>query len=182
LNLLINQSTNLIGSLNINFTNGSTLKIDDTFTIRFSIRYDYNTASQGQSIYYNSYYGNLIVFPNRVITNNGTYQAYLNGALNTNTTYSYVDATICPSGRYIWGENYANTQAINGSNFATNPVFLTFENQASTTITFNLPFTATGTSVCTLSVYLELINNCNSTQTTISTSGSGFFDTVQKTF
>ena len=85
---MLNQSTNLIGNLNINFTNGSTLKFDDTFTIRFSIRYDYNTASQGQSIYYNSYYGNLMVFQNRVITNNGTYQAYLNGALNTNTTYS----------------------------------------------------------------------------------------------
>ena len=48
-------STTPIGNLNINFTNGSTLKVNDSITIRFSIRYDYYDASSTtQSKYYNS--------------------------------------------------------------------------------------------------------------------------------
>ena len=50
------------------------------------------------------------------------------------------------------------------------------------TITNTLSNISWTLSNCSLSVYLELINNNNSTLTTITTSGSSFFDSVQKTF
>ena len=119
-------TTTPIGNLNINFTNGSTLKVNDSITIRFWIRYDYNnTSSTAQSIYYNSYYGNLIIYPNRVITNTSSVPVYLSGSLNGQTGYSYTNATFAPSGRYIWTENYASTQAIDSLNNNPNPVIIT---------------------------------------------------------
>ena len=168
--------------MTINWTNGSLLKINDTFTIRFNIRYDYDTNSSGRSLYYGSYSGNLIVFPYRVINNIGSVQVYLNGSINSNTAYNYVDATVCPSGRYIWTENYANTQLINNANTNLSPIYLSFVNQSSMTFNFTLPYGISGNSSCDFLVFLELINNCNPTQTTITTSGSSFFDSVQKTF
>ena len=50
------------------------------------------------------------------------------------------------------------------------------------TITNTLSNISWTLSNCSLSVYLELINNNNSTLTTITTSGSSFFDSVNKTF
>jgi len=178
-------TTTPIGNLNINFTNGSSLKINDSITIRFSIRYDYNnTSSTAQSIYYNSYYGNLIIFPNRVITNTSSVPVYLSGSLNGQTSYTYNNATFAPSGRYIWSENYASTQAIDSLNNNPNPVIITSVLQSQLSLQFNMPYNTTSVpnSNCALSVYLELINNNNSTLTTITTSGSSFFDSVQKTF
>ena len=178
-------TTTPIGNLNINFTNGSSLKINDSITIRFSIRYDYNdTSSTAQSTYYNSYYGNLIIFPNRVITNTSSVPVYLSGSLNGQTSYTYNNATFAPSGRYIWTENYSNTQAIDSLNNNPNPVIITTVLQSQLTLQFNMPFNTTSVpnSNCSLSVYLELINNNFSTLTTITTTGSSFFDSVQKTF
>ena len=135
-------------------------------------------------IYYNSYYGNLIIFPNRVITNTGSVPVYLSGSLNGQTGYTYNNATFAPSGRYIWTENYSNTQAIDLLNYNPNPIIITSVSQSQLSLQFNMPYNTTSVpnSNCSLSVYLELINNCNSTQTTISTSGSSFFDSVQKDF
>ena len=178
-------TTNPIGNLNINFTNGSTLKINDSITIRFSIRYDYNdTSSTAQSTYYNSYYGNLIIYPNRVITNTSSVPVYLNGSLNGQTSYTYNNATFAPNGRYIWTENYSNTQIIDSLNNNPNPIIITSILQSQLTLQFNIPYNTTSVplSNCSLSVYLELINNNNSTLTTITTSGSSFFDSVQKNF
>ena len=119
-------STTPIGNLNINFTNGSTLKTNDSITIRFSIRYDYYDAdATTQSKYYNSYYGNLIIFPNRVITNSASVPVYLSGSLNGQTGYSYTAAIFAPTGRYIWTENYASTQAIDSLNNNPNPIIIT---------------------------------------------------------
>ena len=178
-------TTTPIGNLNINFTNGSTLKVNDSITIRFSIRYDYNdVSSTAQSIYFNSFYGNLIIFPNRVITNTSSVPVYLNGSLNAQTSYTYNNATFAPNGRYIWSENYSNTQIIDSLNNNPNPIIITSILQSQLTLQFNMPYNTSTVplSNCSLSVYLELINNNNSTLTTITTSGSSFFDSVQKTF
>ena len=177
-------TTTPIGNLTINFTNGASLKINDSFTIRFSIRYDYNDASStAQSLFLNTYYGNLIVYPNRVITNSGSVPAYLNGTLNGSTAYTYNNATFAPNGRYFWTENYSSSLITDATNNNPNPISITTINQTSLTLVFSLPYNSTGVpnSNCSLSVFLELINNCNPTQTTITTTAT-FFDSVQKTF
>jgi len=166
-----------MASVFVNF-NGSAVTVNDNFTLRFSIRYDYNTDIVGQSLYYNSYYGNLVVFPNRVITNNSV--ILLSGSINGNTTYTYNDATYAPSGRYIWTENYSNTQLTNPLNYTVNPVVLTTTNLTQLKFSFVTPYTAGASSICALSVSLELINSSTSTLT-ISSTTSGF-TTINKNF
>jgi len=166
-----------MASVFVNF-NGSAVTVNDNFTLRFSIRYDYNTDIVGQSLYYNSYYGNLVVFPNRVITNNSV--ILLSGSINGNTTYTYNDATYAPTGRYIWTENYSNTQLTNPLNYTVNPVVLSTTNLTQLKFSFVTPYTAGASSICALSVSLELINSSTSTLT-ISSTTSGF-TTINKNF
>jgi len=169
--------TTPMASVFVNF-NGSAVTVNDNFTLRFSIRYDYNTDIVGQSLYYNSYYGNLVVFPNRLITNNSV--ILLSGSINGNTTYTYNDATYAPTGRYIWTENYSNTQLINSLNYTVNPVVLSTTNLTQLKFSFVTPYTAGASSICALSVSLELINSSTSTLT-ISSTTSGF-TTINKNF
>ena len=70
---------------------------------------------------------------------------------------------------------------VNASNSNVGYVYLTTINQSSLDINFGLPFIVSGVNTYTLSVYLELINNCGS-NTTVTTSRSSFFDSVIKTF
>lgn len=171
--------TNPMGVININF-NGSAVNINDSFTIRYSIRYDYDTSSTGQSLYYLSYYGNMVVYPRRVITNGGGVTVLLNGSLNGSSSYTYQDATAAPFGRYIWTENYSTTSISNPLNTAFTPVGLTFTDQTVVTFTFNTPYTPPASSSCSLSVSMELINSCNN-NLIISSSNSNFTN-VNKNF
>jgi len=168
------------GTVNITFTGGSAVSINDSFTLRYTIRYDYNTTGIGQSIYYKSYYGNMTVWPNRVISNSGGVPVLLNGSIAGNTQYEYVNATNAPNGRYIWTENYSNTQKIDSLNDVTTPVGLTFFFQAQMSLLFNVPYVAPLSSSCSLSVSLELINTCSSLLG-ISVASSGFSN-VNKNF
>ena len=79
---------------------------------------------------------------------------------------------------------YSNAQAIDSLNTNPNPIIITSVSQSQLSLQFNMPYNTTTVpnSNCSLSVYLELINNNNSTLTTITSSGSTFFDSVQKTF
>lgn len=177
----LNQQPTVSGTatLNINF-NGSVANINDSFIIRYTIRYDFNTSSTGQSLYYMSYYGNMTVWPRRVITNNGSVSVLLNGSINGNTSYTYNDATKAPLGRYIWVENYSNTQVTNPLNFANDPVGLSFFDQTQMSFLFSVPYVAPASSSCSLGVSFELINTCSSTLT-ISAASIGFSN-VNKNF
>jgi hypothetical protein len=169
----------LMGIININF-NGSVVNVNDTFTIRYSIRYDYNTTATTQSIYYLSYYGNMMVFPRRVVTNGGIDSVLLNGSMAGNSTYIYNDATVAPLGRYIWTENYVTTSKIDSLNNIFTPVILTFTDQAAIKFNVNTPYTPPATSSCSLSVSLEIINSCNNNLILSSTNSS--FTNVTKNF
>lgn len=171
------------GTIPINFTNGSTLPTNSNFTIRYSIRYDFNiTSSTAQSNLFYSAYGNLNIYPNRVSTNTLAVPVFLNGSLNGSLAYGYSDVTVAPRGRYIWTENFSNPEILDGTNRNDNPVFITSVNQASLTLNLGLPYqglTAPSNN-CAISVYLELINDC--TGTTITTGSTTFFDSIEKNF
>jgi hypothetical protein len=171
------------GTIPINFTNGATLRTNDVFTIRYSIRYDFNiTSSTSQSNLFYSAYGNLNIYPHRVSTNTLAVPVYLNGSLNGSSAYGYQDATVAPRGRYIWTENFSNPELLNVSNKNDNPIFITSVNQTSLTLNLGLPYqglTAPSNN-CSISVYLELINTCSGT--TITTGNTTFFDSIVKNF
>jgi len=177
----LNQQPTVSGTatLNINF-NGSVANINDSFLLRYTIRYDFNTSSTGQSLYYISYYGNMTVWPRRVVTNNGAVPVLLDGSISGNTSYTYNNATNAPLGRYIWVENYSNTQLTNPLNFTNNPVQLTFFDQTQVSFLFQEPYSAPASSSCSLGVSFELINTCSSTLT-ISAASIGFSN-VNKNF
>ena len=171
------------GTIPINFTNGSTLPTNSNFTIRYSIRYDFNiTSSTAQSNLFYSAYGDLNIYPNRVSTNTSAIPVFLNGSLNGSSAYGYSDVTVAPRGRYIWTENFSNPEILDGSNKNDNPVFITSVNQASLTLNLGLPYQGTlaPSNNCAISVYLELINDC--TGTTITTGTTSFFDSIEKNF
>lgn len=170
--------TNPLGVINVNF-NGSAVNINDNFTLRYSIRYDYDTTTTGQSLYYLSYYGNMVVFPRRVITNNLS-NVLLDGSISGNTTYQYNDATNAPLGRYVWTENYVTTNRQDPLNFATQPVRITFTDQTQIKFTFNAPYSPPATSTCVLAVSFEMINSCASVLTITSTNTN--FSNVTKNF
>lgn len=171
------------GTIPINFTNGATLRTNDVFTIRYSIRYDFNiTSSTAQSNLFYSAYGNLNIYPHRVSTNTLTVPVFLNGSLNGSSAYGYQDATVAPRGRYIWTENFSNPEILDGTNRNVNPIFITSVNQTSLTLNLGLPYqgiTAPSNN-CSISVYLELINTCSGT--TISTGNTAYFDSIVKNF
>ena len=171
--------SSLMGIVNINF-NGSAVNVNDSFTIRYSIRYDYNTTSTGQSLYYLSYYGNMVVFPFRVVTNGGIDSVLLNGSMGGNSTYIYNDPSVAPNGRYIWTENYVTTSKTDTLNNIFTPVILTFTNQAAIKFNLNTPYTPPASSSCSLSVSLEIINSCNNNLVLSSTNSS--FTNVNKNF
>jgi hypothetical protein len=159
------------------------LKSNDSFTIRFSIRYDFNiTSATAQSDLFYAAYGNLNVYPHRVSTNTLALPVYLNGNINGSSSYTYTDPTFAPRGRYIWTENFSNPEILSGSNPQPNPVYITSVNQASLTLNIALPYNTAlaPTSNCSLAVYLELINTC--TGTTITTGTTTFFDSIVKNF
>lgn len=171
------------GTIPINFTNGASLPINSNFTIRFSIRYDFNiTSSTAQSNLFYSAYGNLNIYPNRVSTNTLAVPVYLNGSLNGSSTYGYSDVTVAPRGRYIWTENFSNPEILDGTNRNFNPIFITSVNQASLTLNLGLPYQGTlaPTNNCAISIYLELINDC--VNTAVSTGSTTFFDSIEKNF
>jgi hypothetical protein len=122
----------------------------------------------------------MTVWPRRVITNNGSVPVLLDGSINGNTSYTYNNATNAPFGRYIWVENYSNTQVTNPLNFANDPVGLSFFDQTQMSFLFSVPYVAPASSSCSLGVSFELINTCSSTLT-ISAASIGFSN-VNKNF
>lgn len=189
-NPVIPLATTTIGNLTINFTNGSTLKINDSVNIRFSIRFDYNiTSSTAQSLYYNTFYGNLIIYPNRIQTNTAVNPVdanpvYLNGSFFGSTAYTYSNVSLAPSGRWTWTDNYTNSALNDPTNQNPQMIVITSLSQASITLNYYMPYnTATATvSNCSLSTYLEVVNDNNSANTIVSTSGGVMFDSVKKNF
>jgi hypothetical protein len=178
-----------MGNISLNFSNNTgsgTLTINDSVTVRFSIRYDYNTASSNsstiQSTYYKAYYGNMVIWPYRIL--NGPSPAVnvpLNGAFGTNTatnlTYGYTDPTLAPSGRFIWTDNYSFTTNYNATSpvDVAMPVYVTNNTTTSLQFKFTFPYTAASNAqgIVALSVYLELINTLGPDQQTAQVSSSG---------
>jgi hypothetical protein len=174
-------------SIKFTFTNVSTITTSDTYTCRFTIRYDYNTSSSdnpNSTNSYTAYYGYLVMFPGRITGN-----IYVNGYLNNNfssSSSSTTSSAYTAANRFYWTDDYVNKYS-NPTSTAPSDVLIPIAQPSQSTpaisvTLYNPVYNATSPTAYNLSisVYFEVVNSSNSSLG-VSASTSGF-DNVQKTF